>query len=203
LAPFRMDSQMSLLSAALTLLLVMDPLGNIPLFLVLLESASPERRRLILLRESFIALCFLLTFLFSGPYILGLLQISRPALGIAGGMVLFLIALRMIFPVPGGMFGPTPEGEPFIVPIAIPLIAGPSAIATVMLLATRNRARWEWGVAILVAWAASTLILLASTYLRRILRQRGLIAIERLMGMILLTVAVQMLISEIVGLLPA
>lgn len=192
---------MSLLSAMLTLFLVMDPLGNIPLFLVLLEDVKPRRRRLILLRESTIALAFLLAFLFAGPYILGFLQISRPALGIAGGLVLFLIALRMIFPVPGGMFGPTPEGEPFIVPIAIPLIAGPSAIATVMLFATRNRARWEWVIAILGAWAVSTLVLLASTFLRRALRRRGLIAIERLMGMILLTVAVQMLISEIPGLL--
>ena len=184
----------------LTLFLVIDPLGNIPLFLVLLEDVSPERRRLILVRESTIALGFLMAFLFAGPYILGFLGISRPALGIAGGLVLFLISLRMIFPVPGGMFGPTPEGEPFIVPIAIPLIAGPSAIATVMLFATRNRARWEWVVAILGAWAVSTLILLASTFLRRVLRRRGLIAIERLMGMILLTVSVQMLLSEISGL---
>jgi len=191
---------MSLLSAMLTLFLVMDPLGNIPLFLVLLEDVTPERRRRILLRESTIALGFLIVFLFAGPYILGVLQISRPALGIAGGLVLFLISLRMIFPVPGGMFGPTPEGEPFIVPIAIPLIAGPSAIATVMLFATRNRARWEWVIAILGAWAVSTLILLASTFLRRVLRRRGLIAIERLMGMILLTVSVQMLLSEIPGL---
>ncbi len=192
---------MSLISAMLTLFLVMDPLGNIPLFLVLLEDVEPQRRRVILLRESTIALAFLIAFLFAGPYILRFLQISRPALGIAGGLVLFLIALRMIFPVPGGMFGPTPEGEPFIVPIAIPLIAGPSAIATVMLFATRSRASWEWVVAILGAWAASTLILLASTFLRRVLRRRGLIAIERLMGMILLTVAVQMLISEVPGLL--
>ena len=191
---------MSLLSAMLTLFLVMDPLGNIPLFLVLLENVSPQRRRRILLRESTIALGFLMAFLFAGPYILGFLQISRPALGIAGGLVLFLISLRMIFPVPGGMFGPSPEGEPFIVPIAIPLIAGPSAIATVMLFATRSRARWEWVIAILGAWAASTLILLASTFLRRVIRRRGLIAIERLMGMILLTVSVQMLLSEISGL---
>lgn len=192
---------MSLLSAMLTLFIVMDPLGNIPLFLVLLDDVAPQRRRFILLRESTIALGFLLAFLFAGPYILGLLQISRPALGIAGGLVLFLIALRMIFPVPGGMFGPTPEGEPIIVPIAIPLIAGPSAIATVMLFATRNLALWELVIALLGAWAVSTLILLVSTFLRRALRQRGLIAIERLMGMILLTVAVQMLISEIPGLL--
>lgn len=188
---------MSLLSAMLTLFLVMDPLGNIPLFLVLLEDVSPRRRRWILLRESIIALGLLMAFLYAGPYILGFLQISQTALGLAGGVVLFLIALRMIFPVPGGMFGPTPEGEPFIVPIAIPLIAGPSAIATVMFFATRNRALSEWSIAVLGAWAASTLILLASTILRRVLRRRGLIAVEKLMGMILLTVSVQMLLSEL------
>lgn len=188
---------MSLLSAMLTLFLVMDPLGNIPLFLVLLEDVSPRRRRWILLRESIIALGLLMAFLYAGPYILGFLQISQTALGLAGGVVLFLIALRMIFPVPGGMFGPTPEGEPFIVPIAIPLIAGPSAIATVMFFATRNRALSEWSIAVLGAWAASTLILLASTFLRRVLRRRGLIAVEKLMGMILLTVSVQMLLSEL------
>ncbi|MEA3239848.1 MAG: MarC family protein [Candidatus Bipolaricaulota bacterium] len=188
---------MSLLSAMLTLFLVMDPLGNIPLFLVLLEDVPLRRGRWILLRESIIALGLLMAFLYAGPYILGFLQISQTALGLAGGVVLFLIALRMIFPVPGGMFGPTPEGEPFIVPIAIPLIAGPSAIATVMFFATRNRALSEWSIAVLGAWAASTLILLASTFLRRVLRRRGLIAVEKLMGMILLTVSVQMLLSEL------
>ncbi len=95
------------------------------------------------------------------------------------------------------MFGPTPDGEPFIVPIAIPLIAGPSALATVMLFSTVSSSRWEWTIAILLAWILSTTILLAATFLRRILRPRGLIAIERLMGMILMTVAVQMLLTEI------
>jgi multiple antibiotic resistance protein len=181
----------------LTLFLVMDPLGNIPLFLVLLDNVREERRRWVLLRESLIALAALILFLYAGPYLLSLLQISRPALGISGGVVLFLIALRMIFPVPGGVFGPTPDGEPFIVPIAIPLIAGPSALATVMLFSTVSSSRWEWTIAILLAWILSTTILLAATFLRRILRPRGLIAIERLMGMILMTVAVQMLLTEI------
>lgn len=188
---------MTLLSAMLTLFLVMDPLGNIPLFLVLLDNVREERRRWVLLRESLIALAALILFLYAGPYLLSLLQISRPALGISGGVVLFLIALRMIFPVPGGVFGPTPDGEPFIVPIAIPLIAGPSALATVMLFSTVSSSRWEWTIAILLAWILSTTILLAATFLRRILRPRGLIAIERLMGMILMTVAVQMLLTEI------
>ena len=187
---------MTILSAMLLIFLVMDPLGNVPLFLVLLETVEPKRRRLVLLRESLFALGFLLLFLFVGRYLLNLLQISQPALGIAGGVVLFLIALRMIFPQPGGVFGPTPEGEPFIVPIAIPLIAGPSALATVMLMATQDPEHmlW-WTVAIIGAWLLSTMILVSSESLRRILRPRGLVAIERLMGMILMTVAVQMLLS--------
>ena len=187
---------MTVLSAMLLIFLVMDPLGNVPLFLVLLEKVDPKRRRLVLLRESLFALGFLLLFLYVGRYLLNLLQISQPALGIAGGVVLFLIALRMIFPQPGGMFGPTPEGEPFIVPIAIPLIAGPSALATVMLMATQDpdHMLW-WTLAIIGAWLLSTTILVSSESLRRILRPRGLVAIERLMGMILMTVAVQMLLS--------
>lgn len=187
---------MTALSAMLLIFLVMDPLGNVPLFLVLLEKVDPKRRRLVLLRESLFALGFLLLFLYVGRYLLNLLQISQPALGIAGGVVLFLIALRMIFPQPGGVFGPTPDGEPFIVPIAIPLIAGPSALATVMLMATRDPGHmlW-WTLAIIGAWLLSTMILVSSESLRRVLRPRGLVAIERLMGMILMTVAVQMLLS--------
>jgi len=189
---------MSVLSALLLIFLVMDPLGNIPLLLVLLEGIDPRRRRLILLRESLFALGLLLLFLFVGRHVLNLLQISQPALGIAGGVVLFLIALRMIFPQPGGMFGPSIQGEPFVVPIAIPLIAGPSALATVMLLATQHPNRLPaWALAIGGAWLLSTAILVSSDTLRRILRPRGLVAIERLMGMVLMTVAVQMLLSGI------
>jgi len=189
---------MSVLSALLLIFLVMDPLGNIPLLLVLLEGIDPRRRRLILLRESLFALGLLLLFLFVGRHVLNLLQISQPALGIAGGVVLFLIALRMIFPQPGGMFGPSIQGEPFVVPIAIPLIAGPSALATVMLLATQHPNRLPaWALAIGGAWLLSTAILVSSDTLRRILRPRGLVAIERLMGMVLMTLAVQMLLSGI------
>jgi multiple antibiotic resistance protein len=188
----------TLLSAFLLVFLVMDPLGNIPLFLVLLENVDAKRRRIVLLRESLFALGFLLLFLSLGRYVLGMLGISQEALGIAGGVVLFLIALRMVFPQPGGMFGQTPRGEPFIVPIAIPLIAGPSALATVMLLATREPERLgAWALAVLSAWCASTVLLVSAESLRRVLRPRGLVAIERLMGMILMTVAVEMLLSGI------
>jgi multiple antibiotic resistance protein len=189
---------MEILSAVLLVFLVMDPLGNIPLFLVLLEKVPAPRRRVILLRESLFALGFLLLFLYVGRYLLNLLGITQQALGIAGGVVLFLIALRMIFPQPGGMFGEVPTGEPFVVPIAIPLIAGPSALATVMLLATREPARVNgWALAVFGAWCVSTLLLVSAESLRRVLRPRGLVAIERLMGMVLMTVAVQMLLSGI------
>ncbi|MEW5826019.1 MAG: MarC family protein [Candidatus Bipolaricaulota bacterium] len=189
---------MTLVSALLLMLLVMDPLGNVPLLLVLLENVPPERRKRILLRESAFALGFLLVFLYLGRYLLGMLGISQEALGIAGGVVLFLIALRMVFPTPGGLFGAAPKGEPFIVPIAIPLIAGPSALATVMLIATREPSRLlAWTAALAGAWSVSTLVLVSAEGLRRVLRPRGLVAIERLMGMILMTVAVQMLLSGI------
>jgi multiple antibiotic resistance protein len=189
---------MGILSALLLMFLVMDPLGNIPLFLVLLEKVPSPRRRIVLLRESLFALGVLLLFLYVGRYVLGLLGITQQALGIAGGVVLFLIALRMIFPQPGGMLGELPTGEPFVVPIAIPLIAGPSALATVMLLATREPARVHWwALAVFGAWCVSTILLVSAESLRRVLRPRGLAAIERLMGMVLMTVAVQMLLSGI------
>jgi multiple antibiotic resistance protein len=188
----------SILTALLTMLLVLDPLGNVPVLLSLLENVTPARRRWILFRESVFALGFLLVFLFLGRYLLGMLAISKEALGIAGGVVLFLIALRMIFPPPGGMFGPSLKGEPFVVPIAIPLIAGPSALATVMLLATREPTRLlAWTAALAGAWCVSTLVLIGAEGLGRVLRPRGLIAMERLMGMILMTVAVQMLLSGV------
>jgi len=189
---------MTLLSALLLLILVMDPLGNVPLFLILLESVEPKRRRRVLLRESLIALGILFVFLIAGRHVLAVLDISQPALSIAGGVVLFLIAVQMIFPRPGGMIGATPEGEPFLVPIAVPLIAGPSTLATIMLLATQHPARLgHWALAIAGAWLVSTLILLAAEGLRKILRRRGLIAIERLMGMVLMVIAVEMLLSGV------
>jgi multiple antibiotic resistance protein len=181
-----------------TMLLVLDPLGNVPVLVVLLENVSPTRRKWVLFRESVFALAFLLIFLFIGRYLLGMLAISKEALGIAGGVVLFLIALRMIFPPAGGMFGPSLHGEPFVVPIAIPLIAGPSALATVMLLATREPSRLlAWAAALAGAWCVSTIVLVSAEGLGRVLRPRGLIAMERLMGMILMTVAVQMLLSGV------
>lgn len=187
---------MTLYSATITLLLVMDPLGNIPLFLSMLNHVDPKRRQRIILREAFIALIILSLFLFFGQYILEGMHISQPALAIAGGIILFLIAIRMIFPHNGSEDKPRPKMEPFIVPLAVPLIAGPSTMTMVMLLA--NQAPYDtsrWFLALLAAWFITTVVLVFADFLRKILGERGLTAIERLMGMILTTMAVQMLLT--------
>ena len=187
---------MQMLSTALLLFLVMDPVGNIPPFLAVLRNVNPARRRRIIIRELTIALAVLMFFLFFGPFILQLLQIKGPALSIAGGIILFMIAIKMVFPVVEGVHTVTERDEPFIVPLAIPLVAGPSAIATVLLLMTREPERWlEWVLALVFAWIVSSAILLLSNKLSDLLGHKGLLAMERLMGMILTTVAVQMFIT--------
>jgi len=189
---------MSIYSAAVLLLLVMDPLGNVPLFMVALRDVEPARRRRVVFRELCIALAVLAFFLFCGRFVLGLLEIREPALSIAGGLILFLVAIRMIFPSERDMFGEAMGGEPFIVPLAVPLVAGPSAMATVLLLVSREPARWpEWALALAASWAVTAATLVASSGLSRWLGQRGLIALERLMGMILTTIAVQMFLTGI------
>ena len=188
----------TLLSAIILLFLVMDPLGNVPVFLTILKDVDSGKRNKIVFRELIIAFVVLTFFLLGGRYILVLLQITGPSLSIAGGIILFLIALKMIFPIYEGTFGESTEGEPFIVPLAIPLVAGPSAITTVLLLATREPARWpEWFLALVCAWILTAAILLLSTTLSRFLGKRGLVALQRLMGMLLTTIAVQMFLTGI------
>lgn len=137
-------------------------------------------------------------FLFGGRHLLGLLGISEPALGLAGGVVLFLIAVRMVFPSPEGSLREDIAGEPFIVPLAIPYVAGPSALATVMLLSSHEPARWpEWLLALTAAWLGCAVILLAGSRLQRRLGDRGIIAMERLMGMVLVAIAVQMFLTGV------
>lgn len=190
---------MTLLSAFVLLFLVMDPAGNVPLFLSALESVPPERRGRVIARELLIALGVLVLFLFLGPTLLKGAGISESGLAIAGGIILFLIALRMIFPQPGG-FAEDVAGEPFIVPLAIPFVAGPSAMAAVMLVMSEDPLRWpEWLAALVLAWAASATILLLAPRLRRVLGRRGLVAIERLMGMVLTALAVEMFLRGLRG----
>lgn len=188
----------TVLTAATTLILVMDPIGNVPVFVSMLKSVDPQRRARIILRESLIALVILMLFLFTGKQILHGLQVSMPALSIAGGIILFLIALKMIFPPEVASEPVKQRGEPFIVPMAVPLLAGPSAMAVVMLFASREPHRLgELSLALFIAWFVSTVILLLSGRVSRWLGERALTALERLMGMVLTTLAVQMFLSGI------
>jgi MarC family membrane protein len=189
---------MTIFSASLLLFLVLDPIGNIPFFLLALQKVPPRRHRRIVVRELLIALGVLLLFMFGGRVILEALHLSEPSLTVAGGVLLFLIALRMVFPQHGSAFDIQVAGEPFIVPLAIPFVAGPSAVASVMLISSSQpERRWEWLLALVLAWLATGIILYFSTGLRRVLGDRVITALERLMGMLLSVIAVQMLMTGI------
>lgn len=189
---------MTIASAALLLFLILDPLGNIPVFLSLLRGLPPRRQRIVLLRELLIALAVLMAFLWAGKYALELMHLRQESVSIAGGIVLFLIGIRMIFPPPEGLMGEIPDGEPFIVPMAIPLVAGPSGMAAVILMGSNDPARLgDWSLALCLAWGATAAILFSATYLYRWLGQRVLTAVERLMGMLLVAISVQMLMDGI------
>ncbi len=188
----------TLLSAAVLLFFVMDPLGNVPLFLSALRQVDPSRYRKVILRELTIALAILVVFLFVGRYLLDLLHVSAAALTTGGGIVLLLIALRMIFPSQERSLREEVEGEPFVVPLAVPYTAGPSTLATELLLMSSEPERWSvWLGAVVLAWRASATILYFAGNLRKVLGERGLTAMERLMGMLLVIVAVEMLMSGI------
>jgi MarC family membrane protein len=187
---------MTIASAALLLFLILDPLGNIPVFLSLLRALPPRRQRFVLARELLIALGVLAAFLWGGKYGLELMHLRQESVSIAGGIVLFLIGIRMIFPPPEGLMGEIPDGEPFIVPMAIPLIAGPSGMAAVMLMGSNEPGRLtDWTIALLIAWAATAAILFSATVLYRFLGTRVLTALERLMGMLLVAISVQMFLD--------
>ncbi|MBI3918024.1 MAG: MarC family protein [Betaproteobacteria bacterium] len=191
--------ELTFASAALILLLVMDPLGNIPIFIALLKDVDPARRVTIIVRECAIAFTVLLVFVFTGRQFLDLLGLSDSSLNIAGGVILFLIALRIIFKHPEGVFGDRPQaGEPFIVPLAIPSIAGPTAMATVVLLVSRAPERIvQWVTALVVAMAITLALLLFAERISKLVGERGLLALERLMGLILTAIAVEMLLRGI------
>lgn len=187
---------MTTLSAALLLFLILDPLGNIPVFLGLLKPLPAHRRRRVLARELLIALAVLFAFLLGGQYVLQLMHLRQESVSIAGGIVLFLIGLKMIFPSAEGMFGEVEGGEPFIVPLAIPMIAGPSGMAAVMLLGSKEPERLaDWSLALVLAWAGTAAILVSATYLYKALGTSVLVALERLMGMLLVALSVQMLLD--------
>ena len=187
-------------SAAVLLLLVIDPFGNVPIVISALANVPAARRVPIVLRECLIAYVVLLAFMLGGRLFLQWLQLSEVSLSIAGGIILFLIALRMVFRHPEGVFGDRPGSEPFIVPLAVPSIAGPSALATVMLMASRDPGRLPaWIAALSAAMLVASAVMLGAHRLQRGLGERGMIAAERLMGLVLTAIAVQMLLDGVRG----
>jgi MarC family membrane protein len=185
-------------SAAVLLLLVIDPFGNVPIVIATMANVPVERRVRIVLRECLVAYVLLVAFMLGGRMFLQWMQLSEVSLAIAGGIILFLIALRMVFRHPDGVFGDGPGAEPFVVPLAVPSIAGPSALATVMLMASRDPTRLPaWIVALTAAMLTATLVMLSAHRLQRGLGERGMIAVERLMGLVLTAIAVQMLLDGV------
>jgi multiple antibiotic resistance protein len=189
------------ISIALLLFIVLDPFGNLVTLNTLLRKSDPVRRRRIIAREATIALGILLLFVFAGGQILRALGLQAYTLGISGGIVLFMIALGMVFPARRVI---TDEGmeDPLVVPIAMPLIAGPGAISTVILMAQTNPVR-DVAVAVALAWLATAVILMISTMVFRLLGSRGALALERLMGILLVMLSVQMVLDGVAGYLAA
>jgi multiple antibiotic resistance protein len=193
------------LSAFIVLLIVTDPLGNVPVVISLLKDVPKERRLWVITRECLIATAMLLMFMLGGEQLLQAMRLTNESLEIAGGVILFLIALGMAFPSMGVSFAsPEAEGEPLLVPLAIPLIAGPSALATVVLLASRQPDRaWSWSAAIVLAMVVGWAVLASAQVLSRRLGRSGLVALERFMGLLLSAMAVEMLISGVHHAFPA
>lgn len=186
---------MDTLSATLLLLTIMDPLGNVANFISGLRPVPPERRLRVIMRELVFALVILIGFLFCGRWLMGLLHLKEEALFISGGVVLFLIALKMIFP-DSRYHAEEALVEPFIVPLATPFIAGPSVLASLLVMvSSQPEAIGKWLVALLVSWSITAVVLLLSPFIARILKERGSMAVERLMGMLLVMVAVQMFLN--------
>ena len=191
---------MSFGSTVVVLVLVVDPIGNIPIFVSLLRQIDPARRTRLILRECAIAFAVLLAFVFAGEVVLKLFGLSDTSLTIAGGVILFLIALQMIFRSGAEVFANLPEGEPFIVPLAIPSIAGPTAIATVVLFASSAPQRWpEWCAAVTIAMAATLAVLVFADRIAKLVGTRALAAFERLVGLVLTAIAIEMLLRGIEG----
>ncbi|MEM8500022.1 MAG: MarC family protein [Pseudomonadota bacterium] len=184
-------------AVAATLFFVMDPLGNIPLFNSVLARFDSRQRSKIVAREMVIALAIMVFFLFAGTTMLDFLNLSQPSLSISGGVLLFIIALRMIFPKPSKE-EPEDIEDPFIVPLAIPLVAGPSTLAILLLTASSKPDQMlDWTIALFLAWAVTALLLTASPFMMKVLGTRGLRAMERLMGMLLVIMATQLLLNGI------
>ena len=178
--------------------LMADPLGNIPIFISSLKSVPENRRSMVVIRECFIAAVILCIFAFGGKAFLDSLGLSQAALSIGGGLIVLLMAIRMVFPSKEGVFGEAPGGEPFIVPLAVPAIAGPSTLATILLLVGSDPTRiTEWLLIVVLTCAISAAILVFAERVQKLVGERTTAAFERLMGLILATMAVQMFLTGI------
>lgn len=183
-------------SAFVLLLLVLDPFGSLPIFISVLRGVAPERRTLVALREVAMAFGVLLAFMFTGQGFLSLMHLSERSLEVAGGVILLIIAIRMIFASGGEIYATDGQREPMIFPLAVPLLAGPSAMATVLLLASRQPERIaHWVGALTLAMAISGFVLLAAERIRKILGGPMVSALEKLMGLVLTAIAVEMVLA--------
>ena len=186
------------LSAFILLLLVLDPLGSLPVFIPIMRNVAPARRRAVAVREVGIAFAVLFAFMFFGDAFLRVMHLSERSLEVAGGVILLMVAIRMIFSAEGGVYGSAPEDgrEPMIFPLAVPLLAGPSAMATVLLLASRQPAKvLEWVAALACAMAVSGAVLLLCDRIRRWVGDSVVSALEKLMGLVLTAIAVEMILA--------
>ncbi len=191
----------SFASALILLLLVLDPLGSLPIFVSVLRGVAPARRTVVALREGVIAFIVLMAFMLGGQWFLDGMRLSERSLEVAGGVILLIIALRMVFGGSASLYanegaGAGQEREPLIFPLAVPLLAGPSAMAAVLLLASRQPERlWHWAAALTVAMAVSTGVLLSAERIRRLLGDAVVSAMEKLMGLVLTAIAIEMMLA--------
>ena len=183
-------------SAFVLLLLVLDPFGSLPIFISVLRGVEPARRAKVALREVVIAFAVLLAFMFAGQGFLRLMHLSERSLEVAGGVILLIIAIRMIFASGGEIYAADGKKEPFVFPLAVPLLAGPSAMATVLLLASRQPERMlDWVGALTAAMAVSGLVLLAAERIRKLIGSSMVSALEKLMGLVLTAIATEMILA--------
>ncbi|QCI26868.1 YhgN family NAAT transporter [Buchnera aphidicola (Thelaxes californica)] len=188
----------NMISNTILLILIMDPLGNLPIFMSTLKNFKPHRQRFVLIREMLLALMIMFLFLFAGEKILSILNVKTETVSISGGIILFLIAIKMIFPSETNQNNNSFKEEPFLVPLAIPLVAGPSLLATLMLLSHKYPHQTPYLIgALLLAWTITMFVLLSSELFLKLLGKKGVIALERLMGLILIMISTQMFLDGI------
>lgn len=193
-----MDNSFGIISTAIVLTFILDPFGNVPIILAILKDVDKSRHRKIIVREMLVGLVILMFFLFMGQSFLNIFHLETTSVRIAGGLIFFVIAINLIFPSKDGSGLFSAQGEPFIVPIALPMVAGPSAMATLIVLSNQHGDDMSGlTAAVLIAWGITAIILFLAPFFNKILRKKGLLALEKLMGMLLLIMAVQMLLDGI------